>query len=159
MSQQIFTTIRHDRQFTVLKWIDNHLLVIEQDKNYTSSVVSILFHKKGGSLAALIPGEVPPYFKLWSIEGLLFEGGYLFQKRRQFQDLRYTQFWSCSACLNVFEVKGVLISLSQTSALATTIVKLMRVRDFSSPSVYLLYLTCVSFVCVNSWVLSTCETM
>ena len=31
LNQQIFTTIRCDNQWTVLEWVDNHLLVIEHD--------------------------------------------------------------------------------------------------------------------------------
>ena len=54
MGQQIFTTIRCDRQCAELDWVDNYSLVIEYDQNYTSSVVSAFFRKTGGGEAMIL---------------------------------------------------------------------------------------------------------
>lgn len=59
----------------MLEWVDNHFLVIEPDQNYTSSVVSVLFHKTGGGEGRLFEEK-----RLFSIlsdteKGRLFEGG------------------------------------------------------------------------------------
>ena len=38
----------HPLWWAVLEWVENYLLVIEHDLNYTSFVVSVLFHKPEG---------------------------------------------------------------------------------------------------------------
>ena len=49
MKQQIFTIRCHGQCVEwVLEWVDNHLLVIEHNHNYTSTFVLVLFHKTGG---------------------------------------------------------------------------------------------------------------
>ena len=53
-SESAFTAIRCNGQYARLDYHDNHLLVIEKDQNYTSSDVSVLFHKTGGEEGALI---------------------------------------------------------------------------------------------------------
>ena len=45
MKQQIFTIRCHGQ---CVEWVDNHLLVIEHNHNYTSTFVLVLFHKTGG---------------------------------------------------------------------------------------------------------------
>ena len=45
MKQQIFTIHCHGQ---CVEWVDNHLLVIEHNHNYTSTFVLVLFHKTGG---------------------------------------------------------------------------------------------------------------
>ena len=47
--------------------------MIEHDQNYTSSVVSVLFHKTGGREGAIIQGEVL-ILNFGQQEGRFFEG-------------------------------------------------------------------------------------
>ena len=73
--QHIFTTIRCEDQFALLERVDNHLLVIEHDQNYTSFIVSALSRKTGGGERGAYSRE-DAYFKFWPIgEALVRRGG------------------------------------------------------------------------------------
>ena len=89
--------------------------MIEHDQNYTSSGVSILFHKTGGGEGgALIRGETP-ILKFRRLEGSLFRGGAYLRGVliREFTVLHVD--FTCTLFLFSFSNPGVSVSGGKTT--------------------------------------------